>query len=87
MVVIEDGEINKSEYRKFKIKTVDGANDAAALREVLQRRFSHVEWATPDVIVVDGNEVQKKTAEEIVEGIAGVSVVAVVKNMTLFCTC
>ena len=80
MVVIEDGEINKSEYRKFKIKTVDGANDAAALREVLQRRFSHVEWATPDVIVVDGNEVQKKTAEEIVEGIAGVSVVAVVKN-------
>ncbi|TAK04748.1 excinuclease ABC subunit UvrC [Patescibacteria group bacterium] len=40
MVVFEDGEPKKSEYRKFKIKTVKGANDYAMLAEVLRRRFA-----------------------------------------------
>jgi excinuclease ABC subunit C len=83
MIVLDDGEFNKAEYRKFKIKTVDRSNDVAALREVLKRRFSHSEWQTPDVVVVDGNETQKKVAEEIVKEIfpeKQIAVVAVVKN-------
>ncbi|MBQ8162124.1 MAG: excinuclease ABC subunit UvrC [Clostridia bacterium] len=41
MVVFIDGEPAKKEYRKFRIKTVEGANDFASLNEVLSRRFSH----------------------------------------------
>ena len=43
MTVVSDGEPDKSEYRKFKIKTVAGANDTASLAEVLERRFAHPE--------------------------------------------
>lgn len=87
MIVLEDGEFNKAEYRKFKIKTVDRANDVAALREVLERRFAHFEWRIPDVVVVDGNEVQKRAAESLIKEIfnkskikSKIEVVAVVKN-------
>ncbi|HAO64571.1 TPA: hypothetical protein DCQ44_01155 [Candidatus Taylorbacteria bacterium] len=86
MIVLEDGEFNKAEYRKFKIRTVDRANDVGALREVLKRRFAHSEWRTPDVVTVDGNEVQRKAAEEIVNEVFASSsigqpaVVSVVKN-------
>jgi excinuclease ABC subunit C len=41
MVVFENGEPNKDEYRKFKIKTVFGPNDIGMLTEVLERRFAH----------------------------------------------
>jgi len=41
MVVFENDEPNKSEYRKFKIKTVEGANDVGMMAEVLFRRFRH----------------------------------------------
>ena len=41
MVVYENGKPKKNDYRKFKIKTVDGPNDYASMREVLTRRFSH----------------------------------------------
>src|SRR3989344_8624704 len=44
MVVFYDGRPDKSQYRKFKIKTVAGANDVASIREVLTRRFAHAEW-------------------------------------------
>ncbi len=39
MVVFENGDPKKSEYRRFKIKTVEGANDVASMQEVLRRRF------------------------------------------------
>ena len=41
MVVFDDGKPKKSEYRKFRIKTVEGPNDYASMHEVLKRRFSH----------------------------------------------
>lgn len=41
MVVFDDGKLKKSEYRKFRIKTVEGPNDYASMYEVLKRRFSH----------------------------------------------
>jgi excinuclease ABC subunit C len=42
MVVFSDGRSDKNEYRKFKIKTVRGANDVAMLKEVFRRRFQHL---------------------------------------------
>jgi excinuclease ABC subunit C len=81
MVVAENGVIQKDEYRKFNIKTVTGANDPAALREVILRRLNHPEWPFPKAFVVDGNKVQKKVAEDALKE-AGLSipVIAVVKN-------
>lgn len=66
MVVFEGNKPNKSQYRKFKIKTVVGSDDTGMLEEVLSRRFRHavggsspdatvgVNWPLPDLILVDG---------------------------------
>lgn len=64
MVVFENGEKSAKMYRKFKIKTVEGSNDFASMKETLLRRFSHLNdddvsfSATPDLIVVDGGKGQ-----------------------------
>lgn len=81
MTVVDGGEAANSEYRKFKVRTVQSSNDPAALKEVLQRRLKHPEWPFPQIIVVDGNAVQKRTAEAAIRA-AGlvIPVVAVVKN-------
>ena len=63
MVVFEGGLPNKNEYRKFKIKTVEGQNDVASLAEVLKRRMKHQEWALPDLILLDGGKGQLKAAK------------------------
>lgn len=75
MVVMIDGELRKDQYRKFVLQTVKTANDPAALKEILTRRLAHAEWDMPDVIVVDGNHVQKNVAEQTVPGIRVISVV------------
>lgn len=81
MVVVQNGETLKSDYRKFKIKTLEQANDPAALTEVLRRRLSHDEWPTPDIIVVDGNSIQKNAAEKVLSELKlSIPVVAVVKD-------
>ena len=81
MTVVTNGIADKNEYRKFKIRTVSGANDPAGLTEVLERRLGHAEWTLPNMIVVDGNEVQKKTAERVLrERGFLIDVVAVVKD-------
>ncbi len=64
MVVAENGEINKNEYRKFKIKTVFGANDVAMIGEILARRFKN-NWPKPDLIVIDGGLGQYRVAKNI----------------------
>ncbi|MCA9365275.1 GIY-YIG nuclease family protein [Candidatus Kaiserbacteria bacterium] len=81
MVVIEGGEPAKSEYKKFKIKTVNKANDTAALKEILERRLLHTEWPYPQIIVVDGSTAQKNVAENVLKknGVV-IPVVAVVKD-------
>lgn len=62
MVVFEDGLPKKSAYKKFKIKTVDGPNDFAMLREVMRRRFGHDHasegWPNPDLMIIDGGKGQ-----------------------------
>ena len=81
MVVVEGGQVNKNEYRKFKIRGFDTANDTGALREMLERRLKHTEWRYPDLIVVDGGIAQKNTAEKILkENKLKIHVSAVVKD-------
>jgi excinuclease ABC subunit C len=81
MAVVENGEPKNSDYRKFIIKSLSDANDPAALKEILQRRFGHVEWQFPNLVVVDGNDVQKRTAELVLRecGLM-IPVVGVTKN-------
>lgn len=66
MVVFENGEANKNEYRKFKIKKVIGQSDVDCLAEVLERRLKHEEWELPKVILVDGGKPQVSKAVEII---------------------
>ena len=81
MTVVEDGEVKKSDYRKFKIKSFEGVNDTKALKEILERRLAHPEWQLPKLFVVDGGKAQKNTAEKVLKE-AGViiPVVGVVKD-------
>lgn len=76
MVVFEDGRAKNSDYRKFKIKTVVGANDYASMKEVITRRLNHAlkektEGKTssftrlPDLILMDGGKTQVHAAEEV----------------------
>jgi excinuclease ABC subunit C len=58
MVVFDDQGPVKSEYRKFKIKTVAGQSDVDCLKEILARRLNHTEWKLPDLILVDGGTPQ-----------------------------
>jgi excinuclease UvrABC nuclease subunit len=63
MTVVEDGMVNKNEYRKFKInKSIQ--NDIACLKEILERRFTHNEWTLPQIIVVDGGKAQINIARK-----------------------
>lgn len=61
-VVFEDGGPSKDHYRRYKIKTVTGADDFASMKEVLTRRFQHTEYDDPDLIVVDGGKGQLNMA-------------------------
>lgn len=58
MVVFENGERNKDEYRLFKIKEAPAGDDERALLEVLSRRLKHEEWPLPDLLLIDGGSPQ-----------------------------
>lgn len=84
MTVLEDGEPNKREYKKFKIKTTE-QGDIAALKELLTRRLTHNEWSLPNLIVVDGGKAQVNAARRILQTHFGnapssIPVVGVVKD-------
>lgn len=81
MVVSENGEFEKSEYKKFIVRSQQNANDAGALREVLERRFKHTEWKMPDLVVLDGNIIQINVATKVLEKFGlKIPVVSVVKD-------
>lgn len=81
MTVVEGGQTRAHEYRKFIIKSVQGSNDTAALRELLTRRLAHPEWRFPQIIVVDGSTAQKNIAEHVLkQAQVLIPVVAVVKD-------
>lgn len=65
MVVWEDGQMKKADYRRFKIQTVTGANDFASMKEVVTRRYGREEnLAQPDLILIDGGLGQLAAALE-----------------------
>ncbi|MDE6442057.1 MAG: excinuclease ABC subunit UvrC [Clostridia bacterium] len=84
MVVFIDGEADRNSYRRFKIKTVEGANDFASLQEVLTRRLSKLgsdeeeKFPKPDLIIIDGGKGQLSAVKSIfydmkIEGIELIS--------------
>lgn len=82
MVVFENGKANKSQYRKFKIKTVVGSNDVGMMREVLLRRFKN-DWPMPDLVLLDGGQGHANMMSELVLELGlDVLVVAVAKGKT-----
>jgi excinuclease ABC subunit C len=80
MVVFVDGKPATNQYRRFKVKTVTGADDFATMQEVLRRRFKHAaptmdsgnepgestsdRWDLPDLVIVDGGKGQLSAARQ-----------------------
>ena len=58
LITFVDGQPRRSEYKRFRIQTVVGADDYAMLGEVLRRRFARTEWALPDLLLIDGGRGQ-----------------------------
>jgi excinuclease ABC subunit C len=78
MVVFEEGKPRSGEYRRFRIKTVQGANDFASHQEVQRRRFRNAgagkegdeearRWAMPDLVIIDGGRGQVSAAKEVLD--------------------
>ncbi len=73
MVVFADGKPKKSEYRHYKLRTVEGNDDFEAMKEVLTRRFSRAldeEQALPDLLIIDGGKGQLSHAMEVLESLS-----------------
>ncbi|PIR41600.1 MAG: hypothetical protein COV31_00640 [Candidatus Yanofskybacteria bacterium CG10_big_fil_rev_8_21_14_0_10_46_23] len=66
MVVFEEGQPNKSEYKKFKIRDSNSPDDTGMLAEILARRFQHKDWLKPDLVFIDGGISQINSARKIV---------------------
>ena len=73
MVVFVDAKPKKSEYRKFRIRTVSGPDDFASMREVVERRYSRLveeQGSLPDLIMVDGGKGQLSSAMEVLQSLS-----------------
>lgn len=87
MIVCEGGRLKRADYRTFSVRTTDGADDYGALREVLQRRLSHIGDGTaslgqkPDLILLDGGENHVRTAREVADALgADIPLIGMVKD-------
>jgi len=72
MVVWEDGQMKKSDYRKFIIRSVDGVDDFASMREVVTRRYKRIQEEKkkmPSLVLIDGGLGQLHAAVEALEAI------------------
>lgn len=77
MVVFVDGKPDKNSYRKFKIKTVEGPDDYASMREVIYRRYSRVlkeQLTPPDLILMDGGKGQVEVAKDVLHNQLGLDI-------------
>ena len=84
MAVFVDGQSAPSEYRKFKIRGVEGPNDFLAMEEVIRRRFKQ-DWPLPDLVLIDGGKGQLSSAVKIIRGygLAEVEVCSLAKKEEL----
>lgn len=88
MVVFSDGEPDRTSYRRFRIKTVEGADDFASLQEVLRRRLSKLgtpeedRFSRPDLIIIDGGKGQLSSVKEIFEEmhVEGIDLISLAKR-------
>ena len=88
MVVFINGKSAKREYRHFRIKTVEGANDTASMREVIERRLTHEQRnndgkfsVLPDLILLDGGTAQLNAIRELFSELnTDIPVFGMVKN-------
>ena len=88
MVVFIDGEADKSSYRRFKIKTVEGANDYASHQEMMKRRLAKLGTAEearfpkPDLIVIDGGKGQLSAVKQIFDeaGVTDIELIALAER-------
>ncbi|HAP7636609.1 TPA: excinuclease ABC subunit UvrC, partial [Enterococcus faecium] len=85
MVVFIDGKPARKEYRKYKIKTVNGPDDYASMREIIYRRYSRVireGLPLPDLILIDGGKGQVDVAKDVLENQLGIDIpiAGMVKN-------
>lgn len=82
MVVFNNDEPDRKEYRRFRVKTVEGSNDIGMMAEVLFRRFRN-SWMLPDLILLDGGKGHLNMAEKVLaESEIDVPLVAVAKGPT-----
>jgi hypothetical protein len=84
MVVCENGKMNRQEYRKFRIKTVEGSNDPASMREAVFRRYRRQldeNNPLPDLVMIDGGKGQLSAAASAMRelGLEAVPMIGVVK--------
>jgi len=91
LVVFENGLPQKKDYRKYKIKTVEGPNDVASLKEVTRRRYTRViqeKKALPDLILVDGGKGQLNAAKKTLEciGLGKLSLISLAKKEEIIFT-
>ncbi len=83
MVVFEGGEPAKGEYRKFRLRTIDGPNDVASIKETLMRRLRHAEWPRPNLFLIDGGLPQVRAAEGVLHALGvQVPVIGLAKGPT-----
>jgi excinuclease ABC subunit C len=85
MVVFEEGRPRKKDYRRFKIKSVEGPNDFAMMQEVIERRYQRVleeGGELPDLILIDGGKGQLNAAFEIIQklGLDGINIIGLAKR-------
>lgn len=96
MVVFIDGEADRSSYRRFKIKTVEGANDYASHQEMMRRRLAKFgteeeeRFPKPDLIIIDGGKGQLSAIKEVFDemGITDIELISLAEReeevLTLF---
>jgi len=82
LVCFVDGVAFKDGYRRFKIKTVEGPNDFASMKEVLKRRLLRMEWERPDLLVIDGGKGQLNSVLAIMGelNVTGIDVISLAKE-------
>jgi len=87
MVVFTDGEPDRDAYRRFKIKTFEGADDYRAHQEMMERRLERLitdpeKFPKPDLIIIDGGKGQLSSVKEIFDkkGVTGIDLIALAER-------